>query len=405
MKKILFAVSGSIAAYRTYDVVKDLTRLGNEVVVVLTRGAEEFVNPKMYTYMGAAAVYTAKDDFTAHHPGVLHIDLARWCDLWVLCPASANTLARLSHGIADDLVSSIFLSLKDKPCILFPAMNTNMLENPLTQMNLATLEKLKSCKIIQPQSGTLICSEVGSGKLAPSNELTALIHSYTLENKKAKKVLITTGATLSPLDPIRYLTNASTGTIGKILAQEFLSQGYHVHVICSHTSTKELEYFLQHPQFELTKITTAEDLLAATKKLFPTCNLFIATAAVNDITFETSKEKIKKAHIPKHLNIKANPDILAEMLKSKKASQLVIGFGGENPCTEKILMEKWKRKKVDLLIGNEIQTPTLKSKSKGYGADTNEYWWVENGKVKNKFTADKNFLASEIIQWFEKHAQ
>ncbi len=402
MKKILFAVSGSIAAYRTYDVVKDLVRLGNEVIVVLTRGAEEFVNAKMYSYMGATQVYRSQDDFSMH-PGVLHIDLARWCDLWVLCPASANTIARLSHGLADDLVSSIFLSLDAKPALIFPAMNSQMLTNSITQNNLSVLQKLSYVHIVSPKSGILICAEVGLGKLAPSEELTALIHTYTTENKKAKKILITTGATLSPLDPIRYLTNASTGTMGKILAQEFLNRGYLVHVVCSHTSTKELEYFISHPQFELTKITTADDMLAIVKKLFPSCDLFIATAAVNDLTFEMSKEKIKKANMPQNLKVRPNPDILAEMLKSKKTSQLIIGFGGENPCTEKLLLEKWKRKKVDLLIGNEIQTPNQHKKSKGYGVDSNEYWWVEKGKLLKKFFADKNFLSSEILQWFEKH--
>ncbi len=279
MKKILFGVSGSIAAYRTYDVVKDLVRLGNEVIVVLTRGAEKFVTPEMYSYMGATHVYKASDDFSFHQ-GVLHIDLARWCDLWLLCPASANTLARFAHGQSDDLLSSIFLSLKDKPALIFPAMNTQMLENPITQNNLKILSTLKHVQMITPQSGTLICSEVGSGKLAPSNELTSLIDSYFEPAKSSKKILITTGATISPLDPIRYLTNASTGTIGRVLAQEFLSLGYQVHVVASQTSTSELDYFSQHPNFKLTRITTAEDMLATVKLAFPSCDLFIATAAV-----------------------------------------------------------------------------------------------------------------------------
>ena len=402
MKKILFAVSGSIAAYRTYDVVKDLVRLGNEVIVVLTRGAEEFVNPRMYAYMGASQVYQHRDDFNLY-TGVLHIDLARWCDLWVLCPASANTLSRLAHGMADDLTTSIFLSLKNTPVLIFPAMNTHMLENAITQQHLTTLKSLPTVHLIEPQSGTLICSEVGSGKLASVPELTALIQTYSPSNKKAKKVLITAGATISPLDPIRYLTNASTGVLGKILAQTFLSHGYAVHVVCSHTSTKELDYLLQHPQFEMTKITTADDMLNVVKKSFPTCDLFIATAAVNDLALELSNVKIKKSDIPQSLKVKPNPDILAEMLNQKKTHQKIIGFGGEHPCNEKLLIEKWKRKKVDVLIGNEIQTPTQTLKSRGYGDDTNEYWWLENGLLKKTFVSDKNVLAQEIFQWFEKH--
>lgn len=402
MKKILFGVSGSIAAYRSYDVVKDLVRLGNEVIVVLTRGAQHFVNAEMYSYMGASQVYKATDDFSFHQ-GVLHIDLARWCDLWILCPASANTISRLSQGMADDLLSSIFLSLKDKPILIFPAMNTQMLENPITQNNLHTLSKVKLLQIIQPQSGTLICSEIGQGKLATSHELTCLIDSYSPSQKKTKKVLITTGATISLLDPIRYLTNASTGMIGKILAQQFLRLGYQVQVIASHTSTKELDFLLQHPNFELHRITTAEDMLGITKKLFPSCDLFIATAAVNDLTFMTSKQKIKKSDIPKHLAVEPNPDILGEMLKIKRKHQLIIGFGGENPCTEKLLIEKWKRKKVNLLIGNEIQTPTQQKQSRGYGNEKNEYWWVDQGKLIRKITIDKHALAVEISQWFLEH--
>lgn len=402
MKKILFGISGSIAAYRTYDVVKDLVRQGNEVIVVLTRGAEKFVNAEMFSYMGATHVYKAQDDFSFHQ-GVLHIDLARWCDLWLLCPASANTISRFAHGQADDLLSSIFLSLKDTPALIFPAMNTQMLENPITQNNLKIISTLKHVQLITPQTGTLICSEIGQGKLAPSHELASLIDSYFQPVKNSKKILITTGATISPLDPIRYLTNASTGTIGKFLAHEFLSLGYQVHVVASQTSTKELDYFLQHPNFQLTRISTAEEMLSAVKQSFPTCDLFIATAAVNDITFEMSKQKIKKANIPKQLSIKPNPDILASMLKIKKAKQLLIGFGGENPCSEKLLIEKWKRKKVDLLIGNEIQTPTQQKKSRGYGCDTNEYWWVEDGKLQRKMSLDKNELALEISNWYQEH--
>lgn len=399
-KKILFGVSGSIAAYRTYDVVKDLVRLGNQVIVLLTRGAENFVTPEMYSYMGATHVYRAQDDFSFHQ-GVLHIDLARWCDLWLLCPASANTISRLAHGQADDLLSSVFLSLKNTPALIFPSMNTQMLENPITQKNLNQLASLKHVRIIAPKSGTLICFEVGQGKLAPSEELTSLIDSYFESNKNSKNILITTGATISPLDPIRYLTNASTGTIGKIFAQEFLGLGYKVHVVASQTSTKELDFFLENPNFKLSRITTAEDMLAITKEAFQKCDLFIATAAVNDLTFEMSKQKIKKADIPKHLAVKPNPDILANMLKLKKSKQLIIGFGGENPCTEKLLIEKWKRKKVDLLIGNEIQTPTQQKKSRGYGSAANEYWWVENGKLTKKMTLEKIELAREVSKWYQ----
>lgn len=402
MKKIIFGVSGSIAAYRTYDVVKDLVRLGNEVIVVLTRGAEEFVNPKMYSYMGASEVFSAMDDFEPHG-GVLHIDLARWCDLWILCPASANTLAKMAHGQCDDLLTSIFLSLENKPALLFPAMNSQMYLNPITQNNLKILTSLKHLQIITPQSGTLICNEVGVGKLAPSAELTSLIHSYTAPQKNTKKILITTGATLSPLDPIRYLTNASTGTMGKILAQEFLALGYKVHVVASQTSTKDLDFLKQNPNFELSRITTADDMLAVVQKSFPSCDLFIATAAVNDLTFKMSKQKIKKADIPKQLSVQPNPDILASMLKIKKSKQLVIGFGGENPCTEKLLLEKWKNKKVDLLIGNEIQTPTQDKKSKGYGDDQNEYWWIEYGKLTKKSVMNKSELAIEISDWYQSH--
>lgn len=404
MKKILFGVSGSIAAYRTYDVVKDLVRLGHEVRVVLTRGAEEFVKPELYSYLGASNIYLAKDDFQSSG-GILHIELARWCDLWILCPASANTIAKLAQGSADDLLTSIFLSIKDRPCLIFPAMNSSMYEHKLTKKNLNILREVPQVNIIEPQSGLLACLEEGKGKLGPVSYLTSLIHCYSHKTKNSKKVLITTGATLSPLDPIRYLTNASTGTMGKLLAQEFLALGHEVHVIATQTSTPELDDLRDHPLFTLTRIVTADEMLVTVQKHFPICNLFIASAAVNDLSFHFQKQKIKKANIPSKLAVYANPDILAIMLKKKKDKQVIIGFGGEHPCTEKLLLEKWKRKKVDLLIGNEIQTPTKTKKSRGYGHSHNEYWWISGGKLLFKKMLNKEELAQQLCQWYQDHVQ
>lgn len=403
MKKILFGVSGSIAAYKTYDVVKDLVRRGHQVRVVLTKGAQEFVKAELYSYLGAEKVYVHSDDFSIHSKNVLHIELARWCDQWVLCPASANTLAKIAHGQCDDLLSSIFLSLKNIPCLIFPAMNTSMLEHPFTKENVKKLSQLSHVTLFEPKYGELACLEVGKGKLAPISALTNLIDSFSIKTKNSQKVLITTGATLSPLDPIRYLTNGSTGTMGKVIAQEFLKNGHEVHVIATVTSTSELEELIDHPQFSITRVVTADDMLKAVNQNFPDCNLFISTAAVNDLSFKTQKQKIKKAKIPKSLEVLSNPDILATMLKKKKKQQVVIGFGGENPCTEKLLAEKWQRKKVDLLIGNEIQTSNKQLQSKGYGHTTNEYWFVTNGKVLFKKTLEKEQLANQLYNWFKEH--
>ena len=239
--KILIGVSGSISAYKALDVVRGLTKNGHEVKIILTSGATQFVVPEVFLYLGASEVFKATDDFnypTAYKESdklkrnpILHIDLARWADQFAILPLSANTLSSLSQGSANDLLTSVFLALEHRtPIVLYPAMNQTMLQNPLVQRNMDLLkESLSNVLFIEPDSGLLACGEQGQGKLPDVEKIIETLPYLKLsKSTNEKKVLITTGATLSPLDPVRFLTNSSSGLTGFYLAREALQKGLHV---------------------------------------------------------------------------------------------------------------------------------------------------------------------------------
>ena len=212
--KILLGVSGSISAYKSYDLLRSLVKEGHEVITVTTKSGEKFVHPWLFKSLGAKATYTYADDFqkAKETDGVLHIELARWCDGILIAPASANFIADLSHGKATDLLSSIFLAISDeRPVALFPAMNTKMLQHPFVKENIDKISKLKNVYDRPTASGTLACGEEGEGKLEDIDviaETAPIIFGQFLNRAKNEKhYLITTGATISPLDPVRYLTN------------------------------------------------------------------------------------------------------------------------------------------------------------------------------------------------------
>lgn len=360
--KITLSVTGSISAYKTYDLARELVKEGHRVRVLLSKGALKFIRQETFYYLGCEKAYGPSDDFhviTQEDPelegSVLHVALAKWCDKGIIAPLSANTLATLCQGAAPDLISSLFLAWRrEKPLLIFPAMNTEMLGHPFVKENLEKLSQLSHIFLGETQEGLLACGDQGAGKLADIQDIKALTNSFTLRNT-SKKMLITAGATVAPLDSVRYLTNASSGKTAIPFTQEALSQGHKVTVLAGLYATKDLEHFNQHPNFNLIRFKTTGDLFDLVKENFPQCDLYISCAAIGDIEFETTqKSKLKKSAMGDSLKIKKTPDILAHVLEWKKAHQKVIGFAAESTLTDEVLSEKFKRKPVDLLIGTKV---------------------------------------------------
>lgn len=408
-QRILLGVCGSISAYRGYDVLRHWYKKGLEVKVVLTKGAEKFVQPELFRYLGATAVYTDADYFNPPHEGfntpyVLHIDLARWADLIVICPASANTLAHMAQGYAESLLDSIFLAASDKPVVMYPSMNTNMLGHPITQQNIKLLASLPNVFIHPANEGTLACGEIGDGKLpevARIGEFSPVMNPLYLNyaSPHTKNVLITTGATISPLDTVRYLTNPSSGLTGYYLAIKYLVEGHKVTVITGRKATEKLDYLTAHPGYTLHRVTTTSDMRNKVMELTPDMDLYISAAAPCDIEFETKTQKLKKETLSDCLPIKRAPDILLEVLQKRHAGQFVVGFAAESGTTPEIFLEKLKKKPVDLLIGNFVQHGLEEGgQLQGFSCEENRYFFVYKDQIQDIRTMTKVELAREIYR-------
>ncbi|MBT4790069.1 MAG: bifunctional phosphopantothenoylcysteine decarboxylase/phosphopantothenate--cysteine ligase CoaBC [Halobacteriovoraceae bacterium] len=400
--KILLGVCGSIAAYKTYDLVRLLYKDGHQVKVILTTGAQKFIKPETFLYLGAQETYCAGDDFKPEKKitNVLHIDLKDWCDIFVIAPASANTLAKLAHGQCDDLLSSVFLSAEQKRKIIFPAMNTQMYQNTITQKNLQILSQLNQIFIHPPSCGELACGEVGDGKLPAIEAIADFVQCYHPQIKQ-KTILITTGSTIVPLDPVRYITNPASGKTGWELTKNYLSYGHKVILVYGHTANFPAMHLKQHPDLMLIKVQTTNEMASAVAKHFPESDVFISSAAVSDIEVKFQDKKIKKSDQKSSFDFSWSTDILKEMLQQKQ-QQLIIGFAAETNDLQENMQKKWQNKPVDLFIGNQVHNGSG-SQQQGFGVDENEYFLLEKGKVSGPISLSKAELANTIRLFTEEN--
>jgi len=397
--KILLGVSGSISAYKTLDLARGLINKGFEVKVILTKGALKFVVPEVFKYLGALEVYHSDEDFS--HKNVLHIELAKWCDQLVIAPLSANTLSRLVNGETSDLLSSVFLSIPSNKMIsCFPAMNTNMLHHPFTQENINKLTKLSTLKNIfvsKTNSGILACGEEGEGKLPEVLEMLEIIPLLNV-NFNHKKIVISTGATLSPLDPVRYLTNSSSGLTGYFLASEFLKNGFEVYVVAGLHATSKLELLFKHPHFHLERVGTVLQMKNSIERQISEAILYIGAAAISDIEFPEQNHKLKKEEFSGSLKILSAPDILASLVNRKLSHLKLVGFAAETNLSKEALLKKFKSKPVDLLIetavNNGIKDPHLMT---GFNHDKAHYRFMEKEIISFDGMLLKKDLALEIM--------
>jgi len=405
--RIILGVCGSISAYKSLDIARGLVKNGHEVRVILTKGGEKFVRPEVYRYLGCQEVYLAGDDFK--YPSektdseligsVLHVALAKWCDRISIAPLSANFLAKIVRGEAFDLLSSTLLALpKDKPQIFYPAMNTEMLSHPFTKENLEALNKLnnKFPVFVHPTAnGLLACGDEGEGKLPSVETIVDTTEAFN-KNDKPKKILISTGATKAPLDSVRFLTNSSSGLTGYYLAKTALMAGHIVTVIAGEGSTEKLELLRELPHYSLVIAKTNSDMKLAVESHFKDSDCYISSAAIGDIEFTAENQKLKKEKLEASLPIKKANDILKGVLDLKKPHQRIVGFAAETDLTEEMMLEKFNRKPVDLLVGTKVNNGLTGSEKEGFANEGANYLLLKDNKF-SKQSLSKAELANLII--------
>lgn len=347
-REVVLGVTGSIAAYKACELASRMTELGAKVIPVLTHSAAELVGPSTFEAITGQRAVTAMFD-SLQNPDVEHITVASRASLFLIAPATANILAKAANGLADDWLSTTLLVTR-APILFAPAMNTNMYAHPATQANLNTL-RARGCHFVGPESGRLACRTVGPGRLIdPPVILEAA--SLLLDERDDladKRVLITSGATREALDPVRYLSNRSSGKMGYALALEAMARGAQVTVITGPT-----EIAPPHGA-ERIDIETAEEMAEAVAQRLPETDVFVAAAAVADYRpAHAPSVKQKRTGQPLQLELVENPDVLGRACSQRKHGQILVGFAAETGDLEEMGREKLRNKPVDLLVVNRV---------------------------------------------------
>ena len=386
-KCIVVGVTAGIAAYKICQLVSSLKKQGNEVHVIMTKEAEKFVTPLTFQTLSSQKVIT--DMFTVDYtPDVHHISLAKKADLFVVAPATANIIAKIAHGIADDMLTTTFLA-STCPKMIVPAMNTNMLNNPITQDNIATCQKY-GMHIMCSGAGYLACGDVGAGRLPEPAEIEDAIASLVETDRylQGRHVVITAGATQEEIDPVRYITNHSTGKMGYALAKEARNAGAKVTLISGKTN-------LPQPYgVDVVNVISAADMRECVINNFEKADVVIMSAAVADYTpIEKADHKIKKAEGDLSIALKRTQDILLTIGKKKREDQVVIGFAMETENLLENAAKKLQEKNANYIIANSIREPGA-----GFVVDTNIVKIISPTSVEDLGLLSKDDTAKEILR-------
>ncbi len=385
-KRITVGITGGIAVFKAAQLVSNLRAGGADVHVIMTRSAQEFVSPLTFQVLSGNHVHT--DLFEPAPDGkVQHIELAVHSDLMVVVPATANIIGKVINGIADDILSTVIMATTC-PVLFCPAMNVNMYENSVVQRNIASLRDL-GYYFVEPGVGRLACGAEGRGRLA---ELEAIMDKISLLLKRKGdmqgiSVMVTAGPTIEPIDPVRYLTNRSSGKMGYAVADAAARRGARVILISGPTA-------LQPPYgVEVINVETAMQMYNAVLKYFPGVDVVVKAAAVADYRpKEMAKRKIKKSGDALTVELERNPDILAELGRTK-TTQILVGFAAETEDMENNARQKVESKNLDLLVANDVTLPGA-----GFGTDTNISKLVyPNGTIISLPKINKTALAHRIL--------
>lgn len=390
-KKILLAISGGIAAYKMNYLVRDFVKKGAEVKVILTPSAENFVTKVTLSTLSKNAVYS--DFYDQNGTWNSHVELALWADVLLVAPCTANTLAKMVHGICDNLVIATYMSAKC-PVFIAPAMDLDMYAHPSTKENLEKAERFGH-HIIPAEFGELASGLEGQGRLAEQETILQKIEDFFAQNHsknlEGKTVLITAGPTYEAIDPVRFIGNHSSGKMGFSLAEEAVKRGAKVILISGPTSQKT-----DYKNIEIHRITSAKEMYDEVFKCYEKVDIAIASAAVADYAPKiVAKEKIKKSEEEFNIELVKNPDILKTM-GEKKTHQFLVGFALETQNEEENAKSKLQKKNLDMIVLN-----SLRDEGAGFQKDTNKVKILTHSEQKEFSLKSKDEVAKDILDFVE----
>ncbi|MEY8767938.1 bifunctional phosphopantothenoylcysteine decarboxylase/phosphopantothenate--cysteine ligase CoaBC [Francisella philomiragia] len=383
--KILFGITGSVSAFKTINLIRLFIKSGVECRAIVTKGAQQFIKPELLVALGCN-VYTDESlNMSEYSQSMAHINLSRWADKIFIVPASANTIAKLAHGLADDLLSQTILANEDNSKVyIAPAMNVNMWQNQLTQINITKLQNI-GFNLIAPDQGIQACGDIGSGRLHEPEVLFELLN--IAQDFKAKKVVITVGATVEDIDGVRYLSNYSSGKMGIALVRELLARGATVVVLKAKTT---ISFNIKHPNLEIIDTKSADAMNQAMLEKAKDSDIFIGCAAVADYKIKNKfTNKIKKTDETLTLEFIKNPDVLANCKKSYP-SIFAIGFAAESENIVEYARSKLVKKNLNMIVANSTEV---------FGNDSSSVTILSENNLKEYNNISKSQVAKLILDY------
>ncbi len=388
MKTVLIGVTGCVAIYKTCEIIRLLQKAGVRVKVVMTEHSTHFIDPLLFRSLTREPVAVGLFDDDPGDP-IHHVSLAKEADLFLIAPCTANVIAKIAHGIADDLLTTTAVATT-APIVIAPAMNVHMYENPATQENMKTLAK-RGIGFVDSETGYLACGDVGKGRLADP----AVIATYVLErlgivrDLEGVHVLVTAGPTVEPIDAVRYISNPSSGKTGFSIAEAAVQRGAQVTLVTGPVALDDVA------GAQTIRVSTALQMLDAVEEAFEAADIAIFTAAVSDYRpAECFDRKLKKGEDDEALSslqLVQNPDIIATVAAGKKDGQVVVGFAAETEDVEAHARKKLSAKHADMIVGN------LVGDGKGFGTDANEVMLVTDGACEHLPLMSKDDIADILL--------
>ena len=386
-KKIVLGITGSIAAYKAAILIRALIKKGAEVQVVITPAGKEFITPITLSALTSKPVIS---EFFAQRDGTWnsHVDLGLWADAMVIAPATASTIGKMAHGVADNMLITTYLSMK-APVFIAPAMDLDMFAHPSTQNNLNILRSYGN-HIIEPASGELASHLVGKGRMEEPEKIVEVLESFFNQQQdlRGKKVLITAGPTYEKIDPVRFIGNYSSGKMGYALAEECASRGAEVILVSGPVTLKE-----HHPNIRRIDVESAEEMYEEARRAYTDADAGILCAAVADFTPDhTADHKIKRGKDGMTIQLKPTKDIAASLGTTKKEGQVLVGFALETNDEQQNAKGKLERKNFDFIVLN-----SLNDKGAGFRVDTNKISIIDRQDTTSYPLKNKSEVAKDII--------
>jgi len=392
-KNIILGISGGIAAYKCATFVRGLVKQGANVKVIMTRHAKEFITPLTMATLSKNPILV---DFYNPENGDWnsHVDLGLWADLYVIAPATANTIAKMANGVADNLLLTTYLSAKC-PVMFAPTMDLDMYKHPATLRNIEILKSYGNI-VIEPTSGELASGLVGAGRMAEPEDMVAFIDSFFSKNNSlvGKKFLVTAGPTYEKIDPVRFIGNYSSGKMGYAISEELAKRGAEVVLISGPVSLS-----IDNPLIERINVESAKEMYDASMRFFPECDGGIMSAAVADFAPKVqASSKVKRGKDNMTIELVPNKDIAASLGSIKTDKQLLIGFALETDNEFENAQLKLEKKNLDFIVLN-----SLKDEGAGFGVDTNKIKIIDRNDIVNDYPLDsKRNVAGFIVDYIEK---